>query len=232
MDKHIFWVGLVITAAIAWGIHFFAPKDTRPQTPPTQARQPMPPRPQVVNNPGATTSNRPAAQPEISEDQIYRWVDEKGVTHFSNRPTANAEPVNLKPLNTISIPESEQARIDARRAQETRNYLARAQSKVLPQKSHASARRTYVIERTSAEQKPKHVELSGRISGGPKCRKLHLTIQARSDRGGAVYARTMVRNAGGSFGSRLFEAKARNYWDGNYPKPAWKITRIDFTCLD
>jgi len=230
VGKHIFWICLIITAAIAGTVHFLSRPVSQPQVAAAPSRQSVPPKQLPVPEIPEPVTSTPA--PQVSSELIYKWVDDKGVTHYSDLPAAAAEQVALKPLNVVSIPAAEQARIDERRRQQTAAYLASTQVQPKVVSVPASRKSGYVVERASAEQKPKHVELTGRISGGPMCRNLRLSSWAKSDRNGSVYTWTDVTNAGGDFGSRLFEAKPDKYWNGTYPKPAWEISRIDFACLD
>jgi hypothetical protein len=44
------------------------------------------------------------ASAALAEAQAYRWVDENGVVHYSDRPQAGAEEVELESAPAISIP--------------------------------------------------------------------------------------------------------------------------------
>lgn len=51
-----------------------------------QAAQPPPP---------------PAKKPPTNQNQVYKWVDEDGVVHYTDKPPADgAQPAKLKPLQT------------------------------------------------------------------------------------------------------------------------------------
>ena len=40
---------------------------------------------------------------------VYKWVDERGVTHYSDQPHANATELDVKPAQTVSGPTSSTA---------------------------------------------------------------------------------------------------------------------------
>jgi len=42
----------------------------------------------------------------VLAQQVYRWVDEDGVTHYSDVPRSGAERVDLKPAQTFEAPEA------------------------------------------------------------------------------------------------------------------------------
>ena len=41
--------------------------------------------------------------------EIYRWVDEKGVTHYGDRPSADAEPVRIRHGKAVGPTDEEKA---------------------------------------------------------------------------------------------------------------------------
>jgi hypothetical protein len=169
MEKHVFWFALVITAIIAGAVSFFAPRDPDRTAETAAQHQPIP-RPLEFDTPAVSPPR--ANRTTTARADMYTWVDEKGVAHFSDWPaTADAEAVHLPPLNEMSIPRRTQAGIDARRRQEVAAYLDR-----LPQPARVTqvaVRQSsgYLVERASAEQHMDYVKFSGRISGGPYCKK-------------------------------------------------------------
>lgn len=45
----------------------------------------------------------------VSADEVVRWVDEDGVTHFGNAqfaPSGEGEPVKLPPANGMDVPDT------------------------------------------------------------------------------------------------------------------------------
>jgi hypothetical protein len=48
--------------------------------------------------------------------EMWRWVDENGVVHFSDRPRPGAERVDLRPAQTFTAPEIEPRRVPAAEA--------------------------------------------------------------------------------------------------------------------
>jgi hypothetical protein len=164
---------------------------------------------------------------------MYKWVDEKGVAHFSDWPaTADAEAVHLPPLNEMSIPRSTQAGIDARRRQEVAAYLDRLPQPARVTQVAVRQSSSYLVERASAEQHMDYVKFSGRISGGPYCKKLGLSIYARNDQHESIRTHATVDNAGGDFGSQLFEVSVGHKWKRTTPRDIWTINRIDFSCRE
>jgi hypothetical protein len=49
----------------------------------------------------------------VAMAQAYRWVDENGVVHYSDRPEAGAEQIVLPEPNTINVPRREAPRRQA-----------------------------------------------------------------------------------------------------------------------
>jgi len=226
MEKHIFLFALVITSMIAGAVYFFAPRDDDKVADTAPHYIPIPPR--YTDQPDMVQQQTHKAS--VPKAEFYKWVDGKGVTHFSHYPeTADAVPVELKPLGEISIPKRSQDVIDAKRRIEVVKYMGgQQQPGVVPVAARQS--QGYTVERASSEQHTDYVKFSGRISGGEKCRDLGVTIHARNQTNEGITARTTVKNAGGDFGSQLFEVSVGHKWKRTTPRDIWTINRIDFTC--
>jgi Domain of unknown function (DUF4124) len=230
MEKHVFWFALVITAIIAGAVFLLAPGAADRTAETASPHHPIPRPPEY--QPPAVSQPRPNKTSAVTAD-MYKWVDEKGVVHFSDSPdTADAKAVHLPPLNELSIPRRTQAMIDVQRRQEVAAYLMNSSPPAAVLKVATRQSSDYLVERASAEQHMDYVKFTGRISGGPPCKKLAVMIYARNEQGKPISAQTSVDHAGGDFGSQLFEVSVGHKWKRTTPRDIWTINRIDFTCRE
>jgi hypothetical protein len=65
----------------------------------------------------------------IAKDSVYRWVDDKGVVHFGDRPAgvANAEKIDIDPGEVKSTPAVSDVERDAIYAQPSETSVAQQQ---------------------------------------------------------------------------------------------------------
>jgi len=232
LEKHVFLFALVITLAIAGTVYYLKPSvNVIPVEDSTEQRFPIPQQPQTGSRVIPQSNSIPPRR--VTGSEVYKWVDENGVSNYSDRPVVEtAEVVELKPLSKMSIPRAEQNRIDAQRRREVANYLS--QSSQPQQITKVAARRSseYVLERASVDQLSNRIRFSGRFSGGPECRRLAISISAKSNRGKTISAQTYENNVGGDFGSWLFEAERKHNWNGKTPKDFWEVTGVNLRCLE
>lgn len=147
--------------------------------------------------------------------EIYRWIDERGEVHFSDRPVhPAAEEVTVFDNESVSVPVREgtpQPDPPARR--ESGKKLISAED--------------YQIS-AALQQKGDYVYLSGRVSGGPPCKVLLLDVFGHNSAGVSVHIIDRADNLGG-FMSDLLEGKKRLKTPVSADR--WEITSIRARCL-
>ena len=171
---------------------------------------------------------------EPTNSNIYRWVDEKGRVHFSDKPSHKSAVVYTpKQLGSISVSADIKQRVAVQEY-----YVKKTQVALIANDAYAKATKTkrnpiatsYKFSNTSAGQKHGYVLMSGRISGGSACKHLRVTAYAESDRGGSVHGTDDIKMVGS--GSRLFEMKPKYPWSGGGTRRLqWEITSINANCL-
>jgi len=167
---------------------------------------------------------------DSASSSIYRWVDDSGHVHFSDRPPVEtAARYTPKELGFISV------------SDDIKQRIAIAESNAVTQKNTEASKgasgnrrirkaKKYRFSNVSAGQKHGYVELSGRISGGVPCRQLRVTVLAKSDTHRTVRGSDDLRMSGS--GSRLFEIKINSNWNGGGKRrPQWEIKQIETICL-
>lgn len=157
----------------------------------------------------------PPAQPETAETQatVYRWVDENGGIHFSDRPgTAGSQPLAVSPVQTIDMPAPQVRRVLVPSTGTSHRYTGVSAS-------------DYHISRIASHQGSALV-LHGRIEGGPDCTTLRLRASARNSHGGMASGTTVVKDVGSI--SRLWEIHAGYAPSGS----SWEVVDVQVSCLD
>jgi hypothetical protein len=192
---------------------------------PTPAYQPVPSSP-PANPPRMVAAPREAARP--SSGGTYKWVDENGSLHFSDRPmSADAEQISISPINSYDQPQTRPAAVaQTSRAQQQAAPAVRSAQPV-PRRPISAA--DYTITKY-ALQRGNDVVLSGRVSAGPACKSLHLSLRAESNKGRSVFGTTMVNNVGS--GGRLYEIVRSSSYSENSGRPVWEITNIQASCAN
>lgn len=184
--------------------------------------------------PRLNTAKRRTSSLELMDSEssnIYRWVDDSGHVHFSDRPSAEtATRYTPKELGFISVSDDIKQRLAVSEidAVNRQNLKSSNGSKGGHRVQKA---KTYQFSNINAGQKHGYVELSGRISGGIPCRRLRVTVSAESDTHRTVRGSDDLRMSGS--GSRLFEIKIDSSWNGGGKRrPQWEIKQMDTACLE
>ncbi len=171
---------------------------------------------------------------EVPDSRVYRWVDENGNVVFSDRPgSGNAVPHTLIDIGYVEVSDDlkRQALIRAAQVEAIKADLLSQQNTSKGYRAASSSNVAgYEFSQTSAGQKHGYVLLSGRISGGPKCKKLIVHASAKSDMGGSV--RSQDKTSYNGFGSALFEMKPRSRWNGSGRRPQWEISNVSANCAE
>lgn len=161
----------------------------------------------------------------------YTWVDEKGTVHFSDRPRSpdaqivrEPSPSAIMPGNSSPVPSRQTPS-----ASVAEQYRALSVSPQAPAPSNV--RRSAVITaddyeiRVTAKQLGDEVIFSGRISNGPPCEQLVITLGAHSTEGRQVRTSTVVNMTGVL--SRVITASARSR---PVARPSWTVSTIVANC--
>ena len=205
------------------------PAETSPSRHPipssSPAYQPVPSSP-PAHPPRMVAAPREAARP--SSGGTYKWVDENGSLHFSDRPmSADAQQVQISQINTYDYP---QTRSDSlAQTSRSRQQAAPAVRSAQPVTRHPISAADYTITKY-ALQRGNDVVLSGRVSSGPVCESLHLSIRAESNKGRSIFETTVVNNVGS--GGRLYEIVRRAPYPDTSGRPVWEITAIRASCVN
>jgi hypothetical protein len=148
--------------------------------------------------------------------EIYRWLNEEGQVHFSDRDPGKGEPVEvfdsrhdgIKPVETpASRPK-------------VRSGKPRRGEKVITADDY----------RISAEvnQKRDLVCISGRISEGPPCKRLKLDFYVQDGAGHLLHLIDIAEDLGGFMSDLLETSRRVKYGDS---RSHWRILSISATCL-
>lgn len=161
---------------------------------------------------------------------VYRWQDENGTLHFSDRPLDRGAQLHTPaPIGSYAVsPEiKQQERLERLRVEQLKSQLIVT---AVPDKISSNQSANYTFSMTSASQKHGYVLLTGRITGGPACEQLRVYVRAKNNSGYKVKGQQDVTYQG--FGSELFEMKPRSSWNGgSYNRPQWEIAKISALCL-
>lgn len=167
---------------------------------------------------------------EQNPSTVYKWVDKHGVVTFSDHPMSpKAKRIEVKPVNTYRFSNSYEDSVSSSGLKHLRpERRVRPKTAVRPKRPISASDYEFF---TSAYQKnSREVILSGRISNGPPCKKLYLSIQAASNKGDRTVGTTTVEDI--DWGSRLFETIGRSYYNTHTAWPIWHITGIQASCRD
>ncbi|MBE0598267.1 MAG: thermonuclease family protein [Desulfuromonadales bacterium] len=155
---------------------------------------------------------------------VYQWRDAKGQLVFSDRPlSASAEAAIGREITVTDFAEPRSAKL-----QELRLHLAAMSLDPAPDGRRGIAARDYAIG-PNLKQKEGYLYLSGRIEGGPSCRRLTLQVSCVSDENRFASITHVAEDVGG-FTSALLAGKTRVYGGSN--KTRWGVTDITTRCQD
>ena len=196
--------------------------------PPEQFQPPLPDHPRAGFNPEPRQIPPPRTiqpPPARGTATIYKWIDEKGGVHFSDRPqSAQSEAIAVGKVQTVSMVGTKS------RPAGSLGTLPYATG--TPPGGHRerriSAEDYHFI--SYASQRGDYVVFSGRVEFGPSCNQLQLLVQGKSNHGQSVTGRTVVENAGSV--SKLWETKRWVGMDRRGTLPVWEVVGIRADCLD
>ena len=167
----------------------------------------------------------------LANGKIYKWVDENGSTHFSDKPySSEAREVQIKGTG-ISVARDEEAE-KPQPAVEKPSRPAKKEKIVAKEKrtdkeiSEADYRISSSVGKLGADI----MSISGRISAGPICKDMTVTASAKNENGLSASITTQVSKTN-SFGSTIFEGNdkvAGSSEDTGF----WNIDSVIIRCND
>ena len=172
--------------------------------------------------------------------KIYKWVDENGSVHFSDKPYSQ-EAKEVKVQGTgISVQKSE-AVLKAEKAREEKQrkemlrQKAATQTKPEPAKDQSDVEKDiteadYRISSSVGKLGADIMSISGRISSGPRCNDMSVTATATNDNGLKATITDNVSKTN-SFGSTTFEGNAKVSGSAE-DYGFWKVDSVVVRCND
>ena len=172
--------------------------------------------------------------------KIYKWVDENGSVHFSDKPySQEAKEVRVQGTG-ISVQKSE-AVLKAEKAREEKRQKemlkqkAATQTKPEPAKDQSDVEKDiteadYRISSSVGKLGADIMSISGRISSGPRCKDMSVTATATNDNGLKATITDNV-NKTNSFGSTTYEGNAKVSGSAE-DYGFWKVDSVIVRCND
>ena len=175
-----------------------------------------------------------------AQAKIYRWVDQNGSVHFSDKPSAEnareieiretgieleqpadagAQPATPPPAPVNPGPAATPSATDSGKAVEAE-----------PADGQVITEADYQITTSITTLGEDLVSISGRIGSGPKCYDLEVVATAVNDNGLSVKIRDRVRKSG-SFGSVTFKGTAKATGSAE-DRGFWKVDSVEIRCND
>ena len=166
--------------------------------------------------------------------KIYKWVDENGSVHFSDKPySQDAKEVNVQGTG-ISVQKSE-AVLKAEKAleQERQKEATKTKPDVVkdkPEEEKVVTEADYRVSSSVGKVGADIMSISGRISSGPRCKNMSVTATATNDNG---LKATIIDNVSktNSFGSTIFEGNAKVSGSAE-DYGFWKMDSVIIRCND
>ena len=159
---------------------------------------------------------------------MYKWVDEKGVTHYSNAPheLPNAGVEETGEAKSKKPVEKDKPQDDKKFKDNTTKSKSKALSNKPTPKPKFKPKAKYKFEHWSIRQQGKNISVSSRISGGEACNNLKVTVFFKNEKGSKRHVECNVNV--GSYGSRIVSGNTTSYSDGRN----WNVTKVYTECLD
>ena len=172
--------------------------------------------------------------------KIYKWVDENGSIHFSDKPySQDAKEVNVQGTG-ISVQKSEavlkaEKDREEKRQEEMLMLKETTKTKLEPAKDKSAVEKViteadYRISSGVGKLGADIMSISGRISSGPRCNDMSLTATATNDNGLKATIADNVSKTN-SFGSTTFEGNAKVSGSAE-DYGFWKVDSVIVRCND
>lgn len=168
----------------------------------------------------------------VSLAKMYKWVDEKGVTHYSNTPQALPSKgveatVEAKSKGKIQKPESQISKTieEPKENENSKTDTKPSSVKPTPQPT-LEPKAKYKFTQWNIDQKGDYVNVSGRVEGGNPCDKLKVDVFLQNEKGNTSHVICTIKV--NSYGSSLLRGKDRVFTKGK----RWTVTDVYTKCLD
>ena len=172
--------------------------------------------------------------------KIYKWVDENGSIHFSDKPySQEAKEVNVQGTG-ISVQKSEavlkaEKDREEKRQKEMLRQKEKTKTKLEPAKDKSEVEKVitetnYRISSSVGKLGADNMSISGRISSGPRCKDMSVTATAMNDNGLKAAITDNVSKTN-SFGSTTFEGIAKVSGSAE-DYGFWKVDSVIVRCND
>ena len=172
--------------------------------------------------------------------KIYKWVDENGSIHFSDKPySQDAKEVNVQGTG-ISVQKSEavlkaEKDREEKRQKEMLRQKEKTKTKLEPAKDKSEVEKViteadYRISSSVGKLGADIMSISGRISSGPRCKDMSVTSTATNDNGLKATITDNVSKTN-SFGSTTFEGNAKVSGSAE-DYGFWKVDSVIVRCND
>ena len=172
--------------------------------------------------------------------KIYKWVDENGSVHFSDKPySQDAKEVNIQGTG-ISVQKSEAVlKAEKDREEKRKKEMLRkketTKTKLEPAKDKSEVEKViteadYRISSSVGKLGADIMSISGRISSGPRCKDMSVTSTATNDNGLKATITDNVSKTN-SFGSTTFEGNAKVSGSAE-DYGFWKVDSVIVRCND
>ena len=169
---------------------------------------------------------------QTANAKIYKWIDENGTIHFSDKPQVeDAKEIQIKETG-IKVHMDSDSNETGETANEAPSPTNREAAERTPKikKEHVISEKDYKITANVGELGADIISISGRIGSGPKCEKLVVTATAKSDTGLRATIVDTVRKSS-SFGSVIFQGNAKASGSAE-DYGFWNVEKVSISCED
>ncbi len=172
--------------------------------------------------------------------KIYKWIDENGSVHFSDKPySQDAKEVNVQGTG-ISVQKSEAVLKEEKAREKERQKEMLRQKEATKTKPDTAKDKSnsekviteadYRISSSVGKLGADIISISGRISSGPRCNDMTVTAIAINDNGLSGTITDNVRKTN-SYGSTIFEGNAKVSGSAE-DYGFWKVDKVTIHCND
>lgn len=168
--------------------------------------------------------------------KIYRWVDENGSVHFSDKPySEKAQEIVIQEtgIELDGAPAAETEKPVPRTPPETEERPAATKKEAVEteqEEKNIITEEDYKISTTIGKLGLDLISISGRIGNGPKCYDMSVVATATNDNGLSATISDQVRKSS-SFGSVTFNGTAKATGSAE-DRGFWKVDSVTIRCND